>query len=105
MSITTVSVGHKIEMAIAFLDQNGQPMQTTPTPDAPPAWTNSSPNIDTLVVASDGLSAEDDAEAPGSDTVNLSLAVGGVTYTATLPVVVSPEAQVLTSIAIVPTVV
>jgi hypothetical protein len=105
MGITTVSIGHKIEMAIAFLDQNGQPMQTEPTPDAPPVWTNSAPTIDSLVVASNGMTAEDDAEAAGSDTVNLSLSVGGVAYSATLPVVVSPAPQVLTSIEIVPTVV
>ncbi len=104
MSITTVSVGHKIEMTIAFLDQNGQPMLTEPTPDAPPVWTNGAPSIDALVVSSDGLTAEDDAEAAGSDTVNLSLAVGGVAFSATLPVVVTPAAQVLTSVAIVPTV-
>ncbi len=105
MGITTVVAGHKIEMAISFLDQNGQPMLTPPTPDSPPVWSNTAPSIDALVVASDGLSAEDDALAVGSDTVSLAVKVGGVEFDATLPVVVTAAPQVLTSIEIVPTVV
>ena len=103
----TVNVGHKIEMTITYLDQNGNPMQVTPTPDSKPTWADapSTAGIDTLVVASDGLSAELDALAAGSDTVTLTVLVGGATFTATLAVQISPAPQVLTTVQISPTVV
>ena len=100
----TVSVGHQVNCSIIWKDANGNPMLITPTPDAPPAWTNTTPAVDTLTVAAGGLTAVDAALAPGADTVSLALAVGGVAYAAALPVTVSAAPQVLTSIDIAATV-
>jgi len=102
--MTTVTVGHTIALAIAYLDQNGNPMLTTPTPDAAPQWSNTTPATETLVAAADGNSAVATAVAAGNDVINLALAVGGKQFTATLAVTVAAVPQVLTSIAIVPTV-
>lgn len=107
MGNVTVNVGHQVQMALVYLDQNGQPMLTTPTPDAAPTWTDApAPAGDaTLAVGAGGLTAVDTAVAPGTDLVTVSLAVGGVAFSATLGITISPAPQVLTSIAIAPTVV
>lgn len=98
---TTDTVGQTLPLSIQFLDQHGQPMATAPTPDAAPAWTNSTPATETLTVAADGLSATALAVAAGIDTISVSLAVGGQSFSASLAVTVAPEPQVLTSIEIV----
>lgn len=98
----TFNVGQTLPLSISFLDQNGHPMATTPTPDAPPVWGDSNPAIDTLTAAADGLTASDLGVAPGADTVTVKLAVAGVTFAASLPVTVAAAPQVLTSIEIVP---
>ena len=103
-TVVTLAVGHTLSMAIQFLDQHGNPMLTAPVPDTAPAWTNSTPATETLAVAGSGLSCVGTPVAVGTDVVTLALAVGGVTFSAVLDVTVSAEAQVLTSIAIVPTV-
>jgi len=100
-----VNAGHSVNMTVEYLDQNGNPMLTTPTPDSPPAWTNapSAPGIDTLTASPDGSSAvlaTNAADANSSDTVSLSVVVGGQTFTATLGVSISAAPQVLTSVAI-----
>jgi len=99
-SAITVNIGHAVDLSIVFLDQNGNPMLTTPAPDAAPAWANSTPATGTLVAAADGMSAVETAVAAGSDVVSLSLAVGGTAFSATLPITVAAAAQVLTSIDI-----
>jgi hypothetical protein len=101
---TKVTVGHTIALAISFLDQHGNQMVAPQTPDAAPAWSNSNAAAETLAPAADGLSAVATAVAAGADTVSLSLAVGGKSFSASLDVEVDAEAQVLTSVAIVPTV-
>jgi len=101
----TVNVGHSVNMTIAYLDANGNPMLTPPTPDTPPTWTNTSTSVGTLTVAGGGLTATELAIAPGSDVVNLSLTVDNVAFSATLAVTVDAAPQVLTSIQIVPAVV
>jgi hypothetical protein len=107
MNPVTVSIGHTVNCVIIFLDQNGNPMQTTPTPDSPPSWSDApSPSgATTFTVGPGGLTASDLAVASGSDTISLSLSVGGTAYSATLGVTVSPAAQVLTSVQIGATVV
>lgn len=61
-----------------------------------------------LTVAPDGNSATDLGVAanadgtPASDTISVSVNVGGKSFAATLALTISPEPQVLTSIAIVP---
>ena len=105
--MVTVNAGHTVGMVIQYLDQNGNPMVTTPVPDQPPTWTNSN-GQDTLTVAPDGNSATLAIPATmtggGSDTVTLGLNVAGKAFSATLAVTITATPQVLTSIAIVPTV-
>ena len=107
MNPVTVSVGHTVNCSIIFLDQNGNPMQTTPTPDAAPTWTDAPTpaGATTFTVGPNGLTATDLAVATGTDAISLSLAVSGVSYSATLGVTVSPAPQALTSIQIGSTVV
>lgn len=102
--MTTVTVGHSIALAIAFLDANGNPMLTTPTPDSPPVWSNTTPATETLVAAADGLSAVATSVAPGTDAISLTVPVGGASFAASLSVEVDAAPQVLTSVQIVPTV-
>jgi len=101
---TIVNLGHKIGLAIQFLDANGNPMLVQPIPDTAPAWSNSTPAIETLSVAANGLTATADPIAVGVDTISLNLSVGGIAFSAALNVEVDAAPQVLTSIAIVPTV-
>ena len=101
---TTVSVGHKVNMAIAFFDQHGNPMLTTPAPDSPPTWSDTNPAAGTLVTDPTGLTAVDTAIAEGSDTVNLTVVVGGQSFSASLDITVTPEPQVLSSVQITSTV-
>lgn len=104
MSNVTLSVGHSVDFSILFLDQNGNPMLTTPVPDAPPVWSDITPATGTLVVSASGLSASEAAIAAGTDTVSVSLAVGGVTFTGSIDVTVEAAPQTLTSIGILATV-
>lgn len=97
---TTLNVGHKAALAIVFLDQNGNPMLTPQAADATPSWTHGSDTVDKLVPSADGLTCEVDATAEGSDVIGLSLSVGGKSFSATLNLNVTPEPQVLTSVAI-----
>jgi hypothetical protein len=97
---TTVTVGHKLELSIVYLDQNGNPMLTTPVPDAVPVWSNTNSATEMLVAAADGNTAEATTVAVGSDVISLSLVVGGKSFSATLAVTVQPAPQVLTSVAI-----
>lgn len=100
----SLQVGQTAPLSIAFLDQSGNPMATTPTPDSPPSWTNTSPTIETLTVADGGLTATLTALAAGDDEVSLTVVVGGQTFTASVAVTVTaeaPPAQVLTSVGIV----
>ena len=109
VSLVVGQVGDETDtMTIEFLDQNGNQMVTTPTPDVPPVWTNapSPAGADSFAVAVGGLSATLSALAAGSDTVNLTVTVGGVVFTATQPfsiAIPAPPPQVLTAIAIVNT--
>ena len=98
--MTTVTVGHTASLSISFLDANGNPMLTAPTPDAVPVWSAGDATIDTLTASADGLTAQDVAIAAGSDTVSMSVVVGGATFAATLALVVQAPPQVLTSVAI-----
>jgi hypothetical protein len=103
--MVTATVGHKIECTIQYLDQNGNPMLTAPTPDAPPVWSNTTPAVETLSPAADGSTCEADTLTAGADMISLSLLVGGKAFTATLAVTVGAAPQALTSIAIAATVV
>ncbi len=106
MSVT-VNVGHTVKNTIQYLDQNGNPMLVAPVLASPPAWTNSpSPaGADTLTVTPDGLEADVAALEVGADTLSLSVTVGVQTFSATLAIVIAAAPQVLTSVAIISTVV
>lgn len=101
---TILNVGHTLGMAISFFDTNGNPMLSAPTPDAVPQWTDTTPATETLAPAANGLTCVGTPVAPGTDTVSLSVVVGGATFAATLAVEVDPAPQVLGSVQIVPTV-
>lgn len=102
---TQVSIGHEIDMSISFLDQHGNPMLVATKPDTSPVWTNSTPTVETVTAALDGMSAVAKPVAVGSDTISVDLIVAGVAFKATLDVNVITEVQVLTSVAINPVVV
>lgn len=107
MAAITVNVGHVVNCTIIYLDQNGNPMVTPPTPDTAPVWSDA-PNPSgcaSLVAAPGGLTATDSAVAVGTDVISLSVVVGGTTYTATQPVTIQAAPQVLTSVEIGTTVV
>jgi hypothetical protein len=104
MSTVTVNIGHTLNFGLSFLDQNGNPMFTTPTPDSAPVWTNTTPATETVVAAANGLTAVGTPVAPGDDTVDVTVVVAGVSFSASQPVVVDAAPQVLTSVAITVTV-
>ena len=97
---TTLSVGHVLDMALDFLDQSGNPMLTTPTPDAVPTWKGATPATETLAVSANGLTCVGTPLAVGTDTVTVALTVAGIAFTAVLDVTVTAAPQVLTSVAI-----
>jgi hypothetical protein len=102
---TTLHVGQTLPMSIEYLDQNGNPMLSAPPLlDAPPVWANNTPATETLTASADGHTASALAMAAGTDTVRLTLLVGGVQFSATLDVTVAAVVpiQTLTAIAIVP---
>ena len=101
--MTDITLGHGLALSIAFLDQNGNPMLKTPAPDAPPAWSNTTPATETLAVAADGLTAQATSVAVGTDSISVSATVGGAVFAASVIVNVNAVPQVLTSIAIVAT--
>jgi hypothetical protein len=102
MPAINVSVGHTVNFAILYLDQDGNPMLTPPTPDAAPTWSDTTPATGTLTPS--GSTASELIIAAGSDTVSVTVAVGGVTFSASQQLVAA-AAQKLTSIQIQATVV
>lgn len=97
-----VTVGHAVDCAIVYLDQNGNPMLVQPVPDRPPAWSHN-PNpagCDSLTPSADGTTAVVNALAVGQDSVGLSLIVSGATFTASLQLNIAAAPQVLTSVGI-----
>lgn len=100
-----ITAGHSVDAAIGYLDQNGHPMLVAPTPDSPPAWTNapSAPGIDTLTASADGSTAvlaTNAADADSSDTLSVTVSVGGHSFSASLAIAISSAPQVLTSVVI-----
>ena len=98
---STIVVGEKSTLILAFLDQHDNPMVPTPKPDGAPIWTNTTPANEMVIAATDGLSAVQTALTAGSDTVSVTVIVGGNTFPAQLSVTISPEPQMLTSVRIV----
>lgn len=106
MEPITTTVGHTVSYVIQYLDANQNPMLVTPTPDAPPTWSDAPApaGAATLVADPTGLTAVDTCNAAGSDTVTCSLTVGGVAYSASSTIGISAAPQVLTSIELIATV-
>jgi hypothetical protein len=104
MSTVNVTVGHKVNATLVFLDQDGNPMLKPQVADAPPAWSNTTAATGTLVAAPDGLSAVETALAAGTDEIDVDMKVGGVEFKASVGVIVAAAPQVLTSVAIATTV-
>lgn len=104
MSNVIVTVGHTVTFTLVFLDQNGNPMITTPLPDAPPTWTDTTPATGTLTPSASGLTATELATGIGADSVSVALAVGGTAFTGSIDVTVQDVPQVLTSVQIAATV-
>ncbi len=98
--MTTAIVGQTITYAIGYLDTAGNPMTSPPTPDSAPAWTQTDPATDTLTAAADGNSATALTLAAGTDSISVSLSVGGVSFTASDAVTVTAAAQKLGSIVL-----
>ena len=101
----TLDVGKTENLAIEFLDQNDQPMVATPKPDSPAAWSQLDPSIQALIAAADGNTATATGLAAGSDTIQLTVIVGGQTFVATMDAVVNAAVptQTLTSVGIIAT--
>jgi len=104
-----VNIGHIVTNTIEYLDQRGNPMLTVVTPDVAPAWTFDDATGqpiggDTLIVSADGLTAKVRAADAGTDTLGLSVTVGGKTYQASISIEIDPEPQVLGGVQIVSTV-
>ncbi len=95
-----LSLGHTVTGKITFLDQHGNPMLTPVTPDAVPVWSNVDTAVETVTASADGMSMSAVPAKVGVDTVTVVVTVGGVEFSATLDVEVTPEEQVLTKVAI-----
>lgn len=98
---SSMNVGQTTALSIEYLDQDGKPMATIPTADSAPVWAQTTPATEQLVPAADGLTATAKGLAAGSDTIQLTVVVGGKTFQATLDMTVNAAAQVLTSVGIV----
>lgn len=95
-----LTLGHNVEASLAYLDANGNPMLVTPKPDSAPVWTNTTPATETLIPSPDGNTAEATTVAVGTDSIGVTVIVGGVNFTASVAVTVDAAPQVLTSVAI-----
>lgn len=104
MSAVSVTVGHTVTCSIVYLDQNGNPMLTAQTPDAAPAWAQTTPATETMAVSADGKTNMLTAVTAGSDSVSVALAVGGIAFSASIDITVVATPQVLTSIGIATTI-
>ena len=98
---TMQNVGQTTPLSIRYLDENGQPMPTDPTPDFPPVWSQTNTAVDLLTPAADGLTASAKGVVAGSDTIKMDVSVGGKSFSATLDMTVNAVAPVPTSVEIV----
>ena len=96
----TVSVGHQISYSIQEVDAQGNPMLTAVPFDSPPTWTDSpsAAGVDTFTVSADGTTAVLVADAVGTDSVAVSVTIGGQVFTASDIVTISAAPQVLSGI-------
>lgn len=99
--MTDVTLGHNLNCRFDYLDADGNPMLVTPVVDNPPVWSNTTPDVETLVAAADGLTAVATTVSVGQDVISVDAMVGGLLFTGKLNVNVGAKPQVLTSIRVV----
>ncbi len=78
-------------------------MAVAPVPDSPPTWAQLDASVQSLAPASDGLTAVATGLKAGTDTVQLSVTVGGKTFAATVDATINAgvPSQTLSSVGIV----
>jgi hypothetical protein len=98
----TVNVGHQATCTYVLLDQNNNPMLNPVALDKPAAWTDSpsGTGVDSNVVSADGTVDVVNALAAGSDTIGVSVTVGGKTFTDSVLLTISPAPQVASGVLI-----
>ncbi len=101
-SPVTVTVGHTVVCTYTILDQNGAPMLVQPPLDAPAMWTDTPDpaGADTNIVSADGTTDIVTAAAAGSDTVGLSVTIGGRTFADSLLITIAAAPQVASGVMI-----
>ena len=97
MSLTNLTLGHNAVFSWTQLDARGNPMITPVAADAPPTYSNTNPEVETITPAGDGLSAQGATLALGTDTVTSVGSFGGVSFTVSADIEVDDVPQVLTS--------
>ena len=83
---------HTAHLSLTVVDSKGNPISPQPAFDAPPSWTDTTPATETLAASADGLTVTLTPLVVGADTVSVSCAVGGKSFTASLDVSVSAAA-------------
>ena len=97
MSLTNLTLGHNAVFSWTQLDARGNPMITPVAADAPPTYSNTNPEVETITPAGDGLSAQGATLALGTDTVTSVGSFAGVSFTVSADIEVDDVPQVLTS--------
>ena len=93
MNITVIQ-GNKVNLTIGFVDING--VSIVRVPDSPPIW-SAAFGLVTIVPAANGLTAAVTAPTIGTDSVLLTVIIGGKKYTSTLTVAVVARAPSTTN--------
>ena len=98
----TVNVGHTVTCTYIITDQNGNPMLVQPPLDSPAVWTDApSPSgADTSAASADGTTNVVTAAAAGSDTVGVTVIVGGSTFTDSVLLTIVAAPQVASGVVI-----
>jgi hypothetical protein len=90
----TVIQGNKVNLTIGYVDANG--VSIVRVPDSPPIW-NAAFGLVTIVPAANGLTATVTALTIGTDSVMLTVIIGGKKYTSTLTVAVVARVPSITN--------
>jgi hypothetical protein len=100
-----IAFGQIITFALEFDDQFGNVLTAVPKPDTLPSWTQGSTATGRLDLGADHLSAVYTPLANGTDSIGVSLLVGGISYAASCDVTVGAagggSVQVMSSLKLV----
>lgn len=96
---TKLDVGAKTTLSLGYLVQSGK---TDPAakPDSPPVWAQLNKAAVKMTPSEDGLTADIEALAPGTDTVNVAVVIAGKKYSAMRPVRVYAVPSLLEKVVI-----